>query len=50
MLRSQPHRQPAARKTQSRAQTTRIKEEIKFLYNKKDKTNKYLYKVNLKVA
>jgi len=34
---------PAAQKTQNRAQTTQIKEEIKFLYKKKGKINKDLY-------
>jgi hypothetical protein len=45
-----PATSTAAHKTQSKAQITRIKEEIKFLYKKKDKINKDLYKAHLKVA
>jgi len=45
-----PTTSPAAHKTQRKAQITRIKEEIKFLYKKKDKINKDLYKAHLKVA
>jgi len=41
---------PAALRTKSKAQIIRIKEEIKFLYKKKDKVNKDLYKAYLVVA
>jgi hypothetical protein len=40
----------AARFTQSKVNTLRIKDEIKFLYMKKDQLNKKLYQAHLKVA
>ena len=40
----------AAHTTQKRVSVIRIKDEIKFLYMKKDQLNKQLYQVHLKVA
>ena len=45
-----PHTSPASIAAQRKAQTTRIKEEIKFLYKKKETLNKTLYKIHLQAA
>jgi len=41
---------PAAHITQKKVHIMRIKDEIKFLYKKKQKLNNYLYKIHLKAA
>ena len=41
---------PAAHITNKKAQITRIKDEVKFLYKKKEKLNYELYKAHLKAA
>jgi len=41
---------PAAQYSSKKAQVTRIKDEIKFLYKKKDNLNRELYQNNLKAA
>ena len=45
-----PNTSPAAHITQKRVHIMRIKDEIKFLYKKKQKLNNYLYKIHLKAA
>ena len=45
-----PNTSKAAHNTQKKFSTIRIKDEIKFLYMKKEKLNKELYQVHLKVA
>jgi hypothetical protein len=40
---------PATSITQKKVQTIRIKDEIKFLYMKKEKLNNDLYKMHLKI-
>jgi len=42
-----PYISPATIVTQKKIQTTRLKEEIKFLCKKKDKLNKLLYRTHL---
>jgi len=41
---------PPSITTQKKIQTTRIREEIRFLYKKKDKVNETLYKTHLLAA
>jgi hypothetical protein len=41
---------PAAKYSAKKAQITRIKDEIKFLYKKKDNLNRELYEHHLKAA
>jgi len=41
---------PASTTTQKKIQTTHIREEIKFLYKKKDKLNEILYRTHLQAA
>ena len=41
---------PASTTTQKKMQTTRIREEVKFLYKKKDKLKEMLYKTHLQAA
>jgi hypothetical protein len=36
--------------TQRKAQILRVKDEIKFLYQKKERLNRELYKIHLKAA
>jgi hypothetical protein len=43
MPRSIPTTSPTAIKARNKAQIIRVKEEIRFLYKKKDKMNKDLY-------
>ena len=45
-----PYASPAAKVTQKKAQLTRLREEIKYLYGKKDLLNQSLYKVHLQTA
>jgi hypothetical protein len=44
------HTSPATQVTQKKVHITRIKDEIKFLYRKKQKLNNDLYKIHLKPA
>jgi len=45
-----PFTSPASITTQKKSQVLRVKEEIKFLYSKKDKLNTLLYKAHLSAA
>jgi len=45
-----PYTSPASITTQKKTQTTRITEEIKLLYKKKDKLNEILHKTHLQAA
>jgi len=45
-----PYTSPSSTVTQKEMQTTRFREEIKFLYKKKDKLNEILYKTHLQEA
>ena len=45
-----PFTSPASKTTQRKSQVLRVKEEIKFLYSKKDKLNILLYKAHLNAA
>jgi hypothetical protein len=45
-----PHNSPASHVTQQKAQILRIKDEIKFLYRRKDHLNKDLYGIHLQAA
>jgi len=45
-----PYTSPASTVTKKKAQTIRVKEEIKYLYMKKDKLNESLYKTHLQAA
>jgi hypothetical protein len=45
-----PNTSPAAKNTQKKVQLTRMKEEIKNLYKKKDFLNEALYKTHLQAA
>jgi hypothetical protein len=45
-----PNTSPAAAVTTRKTRTLRIKDEIKFLYKKKEKLNRELYNIHLKVA
>jgi len=45
-----PNTSPTSKMTQKKVQITRMKEEIKYLYKKKDFLNKSLYTAHLKVA
>ena len=45
-----PYTSPASKTTQKKVQLSRIKEEIKYLYKKKDKVNESLYKTHLQAA
>ena len=45
-----PYTSPASTITQKKMQTTHIREEIKFLYKKKDKLNEILYQTHLQAA
>ena len=45
-----PNTSPATRTTQKKIHTVRIKDEIRFLYKKKQKLNNDLYKIHLKAA
>ena len=45
-----PNTSPTSKTTQKKVQITRMKEEIKYLYKKKDFLNKSLYTAHLKVA
>ena len=45
-----PHTSPATNITQKKIHTIQLKDEIKFLYKKKEKLNKDLYNIHLKAA
>jgi len=45
-----PNTSPASKTTQKKVQIIRMKEEIKYLYKKKDFLNKSLYTAHLKAA
>ena len=45
-----PNTSPAARTTQRRVHSMRIRDEIRFLYKKKQQLNNTLYKIHLKAA
>jgi hypothetical protein len=45
-----PYTSPASQMTQNKVHTIRIKDEIQFLYKKKQKLNKDLYNAHLKAA
>jgi len=45
-----PYTSPASIITQKKTQITRLKEEIKFIYKRKDKLNEFLYRTHLQAA
>jgi hypothetical protein len=45
-----PHTSAACKVTQRKAQTIRVKEEIKLLYKRKEKLNTSLYNIHLQAA
>ena len=45
-----PYTSPASMTTQKKIQISRVREEIRFLYKKKDGLNKSLYKTHLQAA
>jgi len=45
-----PNTSPAARNTQKKVHNMRIRDEIRFLYKKKQQLNNTLYKIHLKAA